>query len=496
MSTTRQVGLLLGPALFVVMLVLPPPEGLPLEGWRTAAVGLLMAVWWITEALPIPATALLPIVLLPYLGITGIGDATAPYANPVIFLFMGGFILAIGMQEWGLHRRIALTIIRVIGTRPTSILLGFMIASAFLSMWVSNTSTVLMMLPIAVSIIDLMKRQGVIGLAGTRSNFELVLMLVIAYGCNIGGMGTLVGTPPNALLAGFFSETYGIDIGFARWMMIGVPLVVVSIPLAFLLLTRVLYPIRVRSFEGGQAVIMREWKELGPMSIAEKRVAAIFALTALLWMTRPLLANALPMLSDAGIAMTAAIALFLAPSGSLEKPFLLDWPAARALPWGVLILFGGGLSLAGAISDTGLATYLGERIASLPGWPTLAVLLLVVTLVVFLTEITSNTATAAAFLPILASVALGMDQNPLLFTVPAALAASCAFMLPVATPPNAIVYGTGHVTIGEMSKTGLWLNLLFIILITLITYLLVGLVFGVEVSQHGAQHLHQTRFFT
>lgn len=473
----KRLGLAAGLLVFFIMLYLPVPEGLSPAGWRTAAVASLMAIWWIMEALPIAVTALLPVVLVPLLNIATIGDATAPYANPLIFLFMGGFIIAVAMQRWDLHRRIALTIVSYVGVNPASIILGFILASAFLSMWVSNTATALMMLPIALSILQLVEDQKE---DSEKLNFEIVLVLSIAYACNIGGMGTLIGTPPNALLAGFMSENYGYEIGFAQWMMLGIPLMLIALPLLYFLLVKLIYPIHLNELPGGKKLIQNQLTRLGSISSAEKKVALVFCITALLWICRPLLTGFLPGLSDAGIAIGAAISLFIIPVDIKKKQFLLSWSDAEELPWGVLILFGGGLSLASAISDTGLAEWIGQGVGVLGGWPMILLIGAVISLIIFLTEMTSNTATTAAFLPILASVAIGLGENPLLLAVPAALGASCAFMLPVATPPNAIVYGSGKITIPEMSNAGLWLNLIFIVLLTAASYSLINVVFGIE----------------
>jgi sodium-dependent dicarboxylate transporter 2/3/5 len=474
----KHSGLLLGILVFALMTWLPEPEGLSQKAWYTAAVTLMMGIWWITEAIPIYATALVPIVFFPMLGITSIADATTPYANPIIYLFMGGFFLALGMERWKLHRRIALSIVSKSGVKPTSIILGFTIASASLSMFVSNTATAIMMLPIAMSVFELAEGAE----PGERKNFEIALVLSIAYGCNIGGIGTLIGTPPNALLAGFFQENYGVEISFLDWMLVGVPVLLISLPLMFLLLTRVIYPIRMPELQGGQAFISNELAKMGSMTTQEIRVGIIFLLTALLWIFRPFLDEKIPGMSDAGIAISAAILLFMMPSSDSEQPFLLTWEDTKKMPWGVLVLFGGGLSMAAAISSTGLAVWIGDSLSVLEGWPVLILILIVVAMMIFLTELTSNTASTAAFLPILASLAYGIGENPLLLTVPAVIAASCAFMLPVATPPNAIVYGIGKITIPQMSKAGFWLNILFIGLITLASYTVIAWVFGVEVG--------------
>lgn len=477
-STRKRLGLLLGVVLFIAMLAIPGPEGLTDAAWRTAAVAVLMATWWITEALPIAVTALLPIVLLPVLNIISIGEATAPYANPLIFLFMGGFVIAVAMERWDLHRRIALNIVKKVGVKPSSIIIGFIIASAFLSMWVSNTATALMMLPIALSVLKLVENEE----REQKINFEIVLVLSIAYACNIGGMGTLIGTPPNALLAGFMNENYGLEIGFAQWMMVGLPILLVGLPIMYLVLTKIVYPIQLKELPGGKELINSQLSGLGTISEPEKKVAYVFAGAALLWITRPLLTDLIPGLSDAGIAIGAAVALFLIPVNIKKGEFLLTWSDAEKLPWGVLILFGGGLSLAAAISETGLAAWIGGGVGALNTWPVLLLVGLILLLIIFLTEITSNTATTAAFLPILASVAIGLGQNPLLLAIPAALGASCAFMLPVATPPNAIVYGSGKISIPEMSKAGLWLNFLFIILLSMATFTVIQYAFGISID--------------
>lgn len=475
----KHLGFVTGIIVFLVMIFMPAPEGLPIEGWLTAAVGMLMAIWWITEALPIPVTALLPVVLLPVLDITSISEATTPFANPLIFLFLGGFVIAVAMERWDLHIRIALNIVSNVGVKPSSIIMGFILASAFLSMWVSNTATALMMLPIALSVLKLVEDQKE---DREKLNFEIVLVLCIAYGCNIGGMGTLIGTPPNALLAGFMSENYGYEIGFAQWMMVGVPLMIIALPLLYYLLTKVIYPIKMKEIPGGAELIQNKLNGLGPISNAEKKVAAVFTLAALMWICRPLLTNYIPGLSDAGIAIGAAVLLFIIPVDFSEGIFILSWSEAEELPWGVLILFGGGLSLASAISSTGLAEWIGQGVGVLGSWPLFVLVGLVVFLIIFLTEMTSNTATTAAFLPILASVAIGLGENPLLLAIPAALGASCAFMLPVATPPNAIVYGSGKITIPEMSKAGFWLNMMFILLLTAGSFILINYIFGIEIG--------------
>ncbi len=480
-SFTRRsrVGLILGPLLLAVTVFVPPPSGLPYTGWLTAGVAALMATWWICESIPIPATALLPVALFPLLEIGSIGESATPYANPIIFLFLGGFLIATAMQKWMLHKRIALHIIRRTGTSSKALLAGFMLAAAFLSMWVSNTATALMMLPVGLSVVQMGLSSGD---PRDSQRFAVVLLLSIAYGANIGGMGTLIGTPPNALLAGFVEEQYGQSISFARWLGIGLPMVVVGLPVVFLLLTRVAFRGNLPHLEGGRALIDSELAGLGRMSRGELSVAVVFSLTALLWISRPLLNRYIPELSDAGIAMVGGIILFVIPVNLRAGKFVNDWQTARQLPWGTLILFGGGLSLAHAFTTSGLSHWVGESLQAVSLLPVIFVLVVVVAVTVFLTELTSNTATTATFLPILAALAVGIGQNPMLLAVPAVLGASCAFMLPVATPPNAIVYASGRVSVPQMARAGIWLNLAFITIITTLAYSVFLAILGVEVG--------------
>ncbi|WP_143529315.1 DASS family sodium-coupled anion symporter [Rubrobacter xylanophilus] len=503
-SRRAWIGRFLGPLLAVVAYFTLPTgqDGLSQAGVATVSVGILMAVWWITEALPLPATALLPIALFPLLGVVEIGEATAPYANDLIFLFMGGFMLALAMQRWGLHRRIALLTVLAVGTRPVRMIGGFMLATAFISMWVSNTATTVMMLPIGLSVLALvLDREGdapqseeapeggrtrAEELTGPgASNFATCLMLAIAYAASIGSLSTLIGTPPNLFMAGFLQETYDISIGFGEWMMVGLPLAAVFLVLAWLVLTRLIYPPEIDQISGGRELIRGELRQMGPASRGEKVVLVVFVLTALAWITREPLTNAvgwLGGLDDAGIAIIAAILLFIIPVDWRNGVFTLDWETARQLPWGVLLLFGGGLSLANAVTETGVDEWIGSLITGLQWIPVLLLVVIVAAAILLLTELTSNTATAATFLPIVAGAAIGLDLNPLVFVVPAALAASCAFMMPVATPPNAIVFGSGHITIVQMVRAGIWLNVIGVLLITLAVYTLANWVLGVNLG--------------
>ncbi len=474
----QRYGLVFGAVAFVLLLLLPAPEALGTAGWRTAAVAVLMAVWWMTEAIPIPATALLPLGLFPLLGVLTPADTSAPYANELIFLFMGGFLLAVTMEKWGLHKRIALSIMAFVGTSPDRLVLGFMLATAFLSMWISNTATAAMMLPIAIAVGEMFRPQDQEG----PYEFGIALMLGVAYASSIGGVATLIGTPPNAVLAGAASEILDVQIGFVQWMGVGLPVVLVMLPIAWLMLTRVLYP--PGALVGNAAKIIEDERAgLGPASRGEKITAVVFGLTALAWVLRaeksfgsvtiPGIATFAPGVADSTIAMTAAVILFILPVNWRRGEFTLDWRTARRIPWGVLVLFGGGLSLARAMEESGLATWIGGVVSALGSVPTIVIVATVAALIVFLTEVTSNTATATMAMPVMAGAAIGLGIEPLLPMAAAALGASMAFMLPVATPPNAIVFGSGYLTIPQMTRAGFWLNWISIAVITLLGTLLI-----------------------
>jgi sodium-dependent dicarboxylate transporter 2/3/5 len=468
----QRYGLVLGGLLFVVMLLVPAPEVLGVAGWRTAAVALLMAAWWMTEAIPIPATALLPLGLFPILGVLEPSEASAPYANAQIFLFMGGFLMAVTMEKWGLHKRIALRIMAFVGTSPNRLVLGFMLATAFLSMWISNTATAAMMLPIAIAVGTMFRPLDQKG----PFEFGIALMLGMAYAASIGGVATLIGTPPNAILAAAASEILDVEIGFFQWMGVGLPIVLIMLPLTWFLLTRFLYPPGPIAGDAAQ-VIDEETAALGAPSRGEMITGTVFILTALAWVLRsekriegitiPGIQTWAPNVGDSTIAMAAAVLLFIIPVNWRKGEFTLDWPTARRIPWGVLVLFGGGLSLARAMDVSGLAAWIGSAVSTLEAVPVVLIIAFVAALVIFLTEVTSNTATATMAMPIMAGAAIGLGIDPLVTMSAAALAASMAFMLPVATPPNAIVFGSGYITIPQMSRAGLVLNLCAIVLITL-----------------------------
>ncbi len=471
-SRGQRIGLFLGPGLMLLMLLLGGPEELSRSAWATACVGVLMAVWWSTEAVPIAVTALLPIALFPMFDIAAIEDTTAPYANKIIFLFLGGFVVAFAMQRWNLHRRMALKILQYAGGNGRSLVGGFMLASALISMWVMNTSTTMMMLPIAVSIITVVHNTVSELSDKAKEDFQFSLLLGVAYGSTIGGIATLVGTAPNAMFAAFMLENYGTRIDFASWMLVGLPMSAAMLPLAWFALTRWVFKVDFVNSSEGRASLRRMKQEMGKITVPEKRVAYVFLVMAFTWMFRPLLVKlpGLAALDDSLIAIAGAILLFLVPSGQKEDPLLLRWKYAEQLPWGVLLLFGGGLSLAGAVSRTGLAEWIGGSLQAVGTLPLILLVIVAATLIIFLTELTSNTATTATFLPVVGAIAIEAGYDPIVLAIPVTIAASCAFMLPVATPPNAIVFGSGMLTIPRMARAGLVLNLIGIALISTIAY--------------------------
>ena len=460
--------------------MLPPPETMPLSAWHTAIAAILMAIWWCTEAVHVSVTAIVPLAIFPLLGIGDIKTVAAPYANPIIYLFMGGFVIALAVEKWDLHKRIALTILASVGKSGPAIVGGFMLASAMISMWVMNTSTTLMLLPIGVSVVKIVSETADELDNTQKRNFQLAVLLGIAYSATIGGMATIVGTAPNALLVGFMKESGFTEIGFGQFMLVGFPLTLVMLPLAWFAITHIVFPIRFSTSDATRNHLYNLRADLGLMSTAEKRVAIVFASAALLWMTRPLL-NMLSIfagLSDAGIAMIAATILFLIPSANKNDPYLMKWETMSKLPWGLLILFGGGLSLASSVAQTGLADWIGESLVVLGGAGTIVLVIVITTLIAFLTELTSNTATTGTFLPVVAALAIGINVDPLIFALPATLAASCAFMLPVATPPNGIVYGSGYIRIPEMVKAGFVLNIIGIVVLSILALVVAPIVFN------------------
>ena len=495
--TRQQIGLVLGPALFAVLLLCSPFD---ISSAANAALAstLWIAAWWVTEAIPIPATSLLPIVLFPLTGVVDAPAATAPYADPVVFLLLGGFLLALGIERWGLHRRIALTVVGHVGVRADRLLLGFMVATAFLSMWISNSATAMLMVPIGTAVIlsigtvderdrELAERHGdgdlVVGVdAGPddrpTTGFGLALMLGIAYSASIGGVATLIGSPPNAVFAGVAESRLDVQISFLDWLVFAGPLSIVFLFVTWLLLVKFLRP-EIPLGQDAEAVIRAQREELGAVSRGERRVLAVFALVAAGWLLRPFVLQPLfPAVTDTVVAIVGGVLLFVVPVDYGNREFLLDWSDATRLPWGVLLLLGAGFSLANGFRESGLDTVIAEGLAGISGVPQVVLVLAIATVVVFLTEVTSNTATATVFMPIMVSLGLALSVSPLVLMATTALAASMAFMLPVATPPNAVVFGSGYVTIPQMSRIGLWVNLLGIVAIVVLTYLWLPIAFA------------------
>ncbi len=478
MKKSKIIGLIAGPLVFIVLLLFPFGNFSP-EAWKVICVASLMLIWWITEAIPIPVTALLPIILFPLLGVSDSKAAAAPYASPIVFLFFGGFMIALAMEKWNLHKRIALGIIKLTGTGTNKVLLGFMLATAFLSMWISNTATTVMMLPIAVSVLNMLAAENKLDIeAKDYKRFALALMLGIAYSANIGGMATLIGTPPNLVLAGFLRETYSIELSFGSWILIGLPIALILLFVLYILLTKILYKTNLQLKSGTQELISHEMEKLGSLKGGEKRVLIVFIITALLWVFRTSINKTLDtnVLTDTGIAMVAALAFYLIPSNKKSGTVLLEWKDTKELPWGILLLFGGGLSLASALYNVGIIEQIGAAFSAMDN-SQLFLLLLGLTLVsLFMTEVMSNVALTAVFVPVVAGAALGVSADVLLFTIPVTLAASCAFMLPMSTPPNAIVFASGHIKVADMVRAGVILNIISIAVISLFCYYLLGFI--------------------
>jgi len=485
MNKTKFIGLIIGIIFLIATCLLPSPESLNNKAWLTLGVAILMATWWLTEAIPLPATGLLPIVLFPLLGISSIKDTAQAFSHPIIFLFMGGFIIGLAMQHTGLHKRIAYYIISKFKSSPKSLVFGFMCATAFLSMWISNSATAIMMLPIALSIITVFKedKNDI-----KDNNFDKALVLSIAFSATIGGIATIIGTPPNTVMAAMLSEIYNYEINFVDWLKIGLPTSIILLPITWIILTFLCFPLDSKTSIKDK-VIKDKIKELGKISQDEIMVGIVFIITASLWISRKWLSTALDgvipagALNDSTIAIMAAIFLFIIPSNRPKRKRLIDWQVAQNIPWGALILIGGGLSLATVINSSGLATWIGSLSSNLSNISIVFIVLICIASIIVLTELTSNTATASTFIPIMGATALGLGQDPLLLIIPATLAASCAFMMPVATPPNTIAYASGHLKISDMIKAGIWLNIISIIIIGVIIALILGPVFDVELNK-------------
>ncbi|MAM01285.1 MAG: anion transporter [Flavobacteriaceae bacterium] len=482
----KKIGLILGPLTFFVFLIFGQFQGLSNSGQSVLASTLWIAIWWVTEAIPIAATALLPIILFPLSQGMELPTTTESYGHKYVFLYLGGFLIAIGIEKWNLHKRIAINIISFIGTDVRKVILGFMIATAFLSMWISNTATSVMMLPMGVAIIKQLKDNPA-SMENENTIFGKALMLGIAYSASIGGIATLIGTPPNLVMAGVISEIYNYEITFFKWFIFGFPISIILLFFCWYYITRVAYVFHQKEFPGGRSEINRLKNDLGPISYEEKIIAIIFALAGFCWITRSfLLQSILPVLDDTIIAISFGLILFVIPSKSNTNT-LLNWKDTIQLPWGVIILFGGGMAIAKAFEISGLAIWLGELMTTLKALPFFILIIFLIAAVNFLTEITSNLATTAMILPVLASLAYEIGVHPFGIMIGAAVAASCAFMLPVATPPNAIVFGSGYLKIPDMVSRGIVLNVFSIILIAVMVYFILPLLWDINLNNFPDQ---------
>ena len=483
---SRKIGLYLGPILFILARFFLELEGLSDQANAVLASTLWIAIWWITEAIPIAATSLLPIILFPLSGALPLDDTTSSFGHRFVFLYLGGFILALAIQKWNLHKRIALNIIMVVGTNVQKIILGFMVATAFLSMWISNTATAVMMLPIGIAIIKQMK-----DLKNSPEDENLIfgkaLMLSIAYSASIGGIATLIGTPPNLVFAGIIQEVYNIEISFLKWFQFGFPISILLLAISWIYLTKVAFKFKQNEFNEGKEEINRQLEELGPISYEEKIVLSVFVVTGLAWILRTYLLNKfIPNLDDSIIALISGISLFLFQANNQEgkNEKIMNWEDAVKLPWGVLLLFGGGLAIAQGFQSSGLANWIAENLTQLNGFSLFIILLVLITAVNFLTEITSNLATTAMLLPILAPTAVILGVHPYVLMVGATLAASCAFMLPVATPPNAVVFGSNYLKISDMVRVGILMNIISIIIIFMMVYFILPILWNFNAFQN------------
>jgi len=468
----------LGPLVFIAFQFMDPPNDLSQSGFNLMAITLWMAIWWVTETVPISVTALLPIVLFPLLEVLSIGETTQQYGHKYVFLYIGGFILAIGIERWNLHKRIALQIIKLIGSKASYLILGFMVATAFLSMWISNTATTVMMLPIAIAIANQIQNHNLED-SIQSSLFSKALMLSIAYSASIGGIATLIGTPPNLVFAGVLENTYGIKISFFEWMKFGLPVSLVLLFICWKYLTSFAFKLNRVKFSGGKKEVQTMLSKLGKLSYEEKRVGIVFMIAALGWIFRGLLETILVGIDDTIIAISAAILLFLIPTKKGNRK-LLTWDEAVKIPWGIIILFGGGMALAKGFVETGLANWIASQVNLFQGVSIIVLVLIITAVVNFLTEVTSNLATTAMLLPILAPVALSFDVHPYILMIAVTLSASCAFMLPVATPPNAIVFGANYLKVSDMATKGFLLNVISILIIALVVYFYMPYVFQLE----------------
>ena len=478
----KQFFLLIGPAIFFFLLLMGTPAGIPRPAYLVLISTIWIAIWWVTEAVPIPMASLLPMILYPLMGVMSMNEVVAPFARPIIFLFIGGFILALAMEKWNLHRRIALSIIDKVGTNLEQIVGGFILATGFLSMWISNTATTMMMIPIAFSVIqqfdDLEDHQK-----GKIAGFGKALLLAIAYSASIGGMATLVGTPTNLIFADAVRELYQVEIPFDQWFLFGLPISLILLVVCWWHIARNKFQLHKMQIAGNQNIIKKQLNALGKMSGEEKWVLLIFGIVAFAWISRRYLLNPfIPALNDTHIALIGALALFMIPVPNKKGQQLMDWETALKLPWGILLLFGGAFAVAAGFEKSGLTTWLGEQLSLLNFVPYWVILLVIVTVVNFLTEITQNMATCTLMMPVLAGLAIAINVHPYGLMVATCIAASCAFMLPFATAPNAIVFGSGVIEIKDMIRVGFLLNLFSIGIIVLLTYFLLPIIWEIDLT--------------
>ena len=474
----KKIGLFLGPVLFLIVYNLPFEIVNP-EADKVISVALWMVIWWITETVSISVTALIPLVIFPLFGIMDMKTVSANYGSPIVFLFFGGFVMALALEKVNLHKRIALNIIRITGTSPNKVILGFMIATAFLSMWISNTATTVVMLPIALSVINLLKNDED-GFTKGDQNFALSIMLGVAYAANVGGIATIIGTPPNTVLVGFMEQEYNTQVSFFKWMLMGVPFSLIMLGVIYFVLVKLIYPNNLSGKSNSKNLIDKEIEKLGPIRKIEKKVLWIFIIAIFLWIFRNYVNEYVSFikLSDAGISVLAAFILFSVPFNFDEGKFILEWGDTKKLPWGILILFGGGLSLASGLSTTGVIDFIGEAVSSYGFKSILLIGSLLIFIMLFMTELMSNVALVAIFAPVVAGIAIGLDSDILLMLIPVTMASSCAFMLPMATPPNAIVFASGHIKVHEMAKAGVLLNIISVVILIVFAAFVLPMIFG------------------
>lgn len=480
--STKQIGFYLGPLLFLIILLFVPSELVSPGANKVLAVGAWMITWWVTEALAMPVTALLPLIIFPFLGVMKMSEAAAPYANPIIFLFMGGFMIALALEKHKLHERIALNLIRYTGTSGNGIILGFMLATAFISMWISNTATAMMMLPIAASVINLLKPHSETkahDLPKAEKNFALGLLLMVGYAATLGGLATIIGTPPNVVFAGLLDEFYGMKLDFGKWMLVGVPVMITLLLSTYLIITRILFPNNLKNIEGSAELMEARLNELGRIRPEEKRILAIFSATSFFWIFQEFINHHLgkDILNDTNIAMTGGLLMFIIPSGKKDDSFILTWKDTQQLAWGILILFGGGLCLAEGLKNAGLIQVVGDWIAGQSSYNVWLIFILI-TVSVVLSEVMSNVALVQIFVPVIFGIANGLHVNPILLAMPVTLSASIGFMFPVATPPNAIVFSTGYIRIKDMMRAGFLLDIVSIGIILLASVTLIRWVYA------------------